>query len=161
VLEWLADAATLHPELLTRTADRDRATAERALETGTDSFDRDASQSLVTRMLWEAELTLDPELCERVTALLTDRERAKLAHDIDCIRRPHPLVVGPPSDHHDWSECSNCGTRLDSDDATLRIGGRPGFASDVPFSEPPEEDPHYCLACVSVACEAMRAARNS
>jgi hypothetical protein len=63
------------------------------------------------------------------------------------MRRPHPLIVGPPSDHQVWPQCSGCGTAFGPDDVAVWIGGRTGFEDDRPFSVPPEDKPHYCADC--------------
>jgi hypothetical protein len=161
VIEWLADAVTLSLTIRARRAAQDRESAERALATGADDFGRDAKQFQVTDPLWCSELLLDSNLCERVAALLTDEERAKLAHDIDCLRRQHPLVIGPAPDLDVRPYCDGCGQPFSSGDLTVSIGSRLGFDGETPFSEPPDYNPHYCFACISAACEAMRAARNS
>jgi hypothetical protein len=155
VIEELAQAAALACGHLTELAADLRAYAEHELRSGLDFAGHPAKQRAISRHLWTAELYSDPALCEQVTALLTDRERAKLLHDIDCIRRPHPLIVGPPSDHQIWPQCSGCGTPLGRDDVTVRIGGRTGFKGERPFSVPPEDDPHYCAVCLRAALRAI------
>jgi hypothetical protein len=159
LLELLADATDYDDSTCQQYAAHDRWLVEEVLagrglhgvpitpagERGWDSL-----QQYVTAKAWDAELLADPALRVRVEALLSDDESRDLAHLIDIYRHPNPFVVdsAPPS-----QRCCACGAAFASGDCCLTIGFR--YESDGVTMYSPVPELHYCVACVSLAANAM------
>jgi hypothetical protein len=110
----------------------------------------ETDQAQVTFYAWTADLLEDPTLVDRLRGYLSVEENDALDRMVDCQRRPYPLHVGAPPEHVE--HCCACGDRVGR--LALSIGCREGWSQDGITPEVA-----YCVACVTIASEAMKSAR--